>query len=143
MAEWRMKMERSMVELVSGNEERLENTRKIVSWFSSRKEMRRAVKKVFRNLTAEEDMRLTPNSFTTPSGAPVGSLAALVWAMEETEGANLQQRRKWWAFRSRRRFPTGPEEMVVGGVMAIPAPESRRTLLPLEHCVGFSLKRKG
>ena len=94
--------------------------------------MRRAAKKVFKNLTVEEDERLTPNGMTTSTGVPVSSLAALVWAMEETEGGNQEQRRKWWAFRSRRRFPAGPEEFVVGAVMAIPTPGTHWVPIQIE-----------
>ena len=42
MADWRMKMERAMVELASGDEAKLERAREVVSWFATRKEMRRA-----------------------------------------------------------------------------------------------------
>ncbi|XBI52725.1 hypothetical protein VPH35_035061 [Triticum aestivum] len=96
------------------------------------KEMRSAAKRVFRNLTVEEDERLSPNGFTTPTGAPVSSLAALVWAMEETESGNPFQRAKWWGFRSRRCYPAGPEEFVVGAVMAIPTPGMRWVPIPIE-----------
>lgn len=44
----------------------------------------------------------------------VSSLTALLWAMEETEAGNPSQAVKWWAFKSRRRAPTGPEELEVG-----------------------------
>lgn len=84
-------MERAMVDLASGDEAKLERTHEIISWFSTRKEMRHAAKAVFRNLTVEEDERLTPNGMTTPSGAPVNSLAALVWAMEGTEGGSCPE----------------------------------------------------
>ena len=120
MVDWRMKMEKAMVQLASGDEAKLARAQEVVSWFAMRRELRRAAKRVFRNLTVEEDERLAPNGFTTPTGAPVSSLAALVWAMEETEGDDQAQKQKWWALRSRRRFPTGPEEFVVGAVMAIP-----------------------
>ena len=49
---------------------------------------------MFINLTVEEDERLTPNDMTTPSGAPVSSLATLVWAMEETEFGDPAQKQK-------------------------------------------------
>ncbi|XBI32734.1 hypothetical protein VPH35_056145 [Triticum aestivum] len=116
----------------SDDKARLERAQEIVSWFSTRKEIRRAVKRVFRNLTVEEDKRLAPNGFTTPTGAPVSSLAALLWAMEETESGNPAQRAKWWGFRSCRRFPAGPEEFLVGTVMAIPTPGTRRVPISIK-----------
>ncbi|XBI13697.1 hypothetical protein VPH35_140404 [Triticum aestivum] len=125
MADWRMMVELAMVELASGDKEKLERAREIVSWFTTRKEMRHVAKEMFRNLTAEEDERLTPNGFTTPSGAPVSPLVALVWAMEEMEFGDLAQKQKWWGFRSRHRFSAGREEFVVGAVMAIPTPRTR------------------
>lgn len=94
--------------------------------------MRRAAEEVFRNLTVEEDEMLMPNGFTTPSGAPVSSLAALFWAMEETEFGDPAQKKKWWGFRSRHRFPAGPEEFVVGAVMAIPTPGTSWVPIPIE-----------
>ncbi|KAF7013047.1 unnamed protein product [Triticum aestivum] len=132
MADWRMKMERAIVELASGDEAKLARAREVVSWFATRREMRRAAKRVFRNLTVEEDERLAPNGFTTPTGAPVSALAALVWAMEEIESGDPSQRAKWWGFRSRRRHPAGPEEFVVGAVMAIPTPRTRWVPIPIE-----------
>ena len=94
--------------------------------------MQRAAKSVFRNLTVEEDERLTPNGMTTPSSASVSSLTALVWAMEETEGEDLAQKQKWWVFRSCHRFLTGPEEFMVGAVMAIPTPGTCWVLVQIE-----------
>lgn len=81
-------MERIVVELASGNEERMRKMQEIVSWFSSLNELRAAAAKFFRNLTVEEDKRLSPY------GMPVGSLAALLWAMEETETGNPSQTKK-------------------------------------------------
>ncbi|XBH73932.1 hypothetical protein VPH35_100969 [Triticum aestivum] len=132
MADWRMKMERAIVVLASGDEAKLARAHKVVSWFATRREMRRAAKRVFRNLTVEEDERLAPNGFTTPTGALVSSLAALVWAMEETKSGDPSQRAKWWGFRSRRRHSAGPEEFVVGAVMAIPTPGTRWVPIPIE-----------
>ncbi|XBH99830.1 hypothetical protein VPH35_129064 [Triticum aestivum] len=132
MAGWRMKIEKSMVELASGDEARLARAQEIMSWFSTRKEMRRTTKRVFRNLMVEEDERLTPNGFSTPTGAPVSSLATLVWAMEETEFGSQAHKTKWWGFRSHRRFPVGPEEFVVGAVMAIPTPGTRWVLISIK-----------
>ncbi|XBI09390.1 hypothetical protein VPH35_136956 [Triticum aestivum] len=127
-----MRMEKAMIELASGDEEKLARAQEVVSWFTMRKEMQRAAKRVFRNLTVEEDKRLAPNGFTTPTGAPVSSLATLVWAMEETESGDPSQRAKWWGFRSRHRYPAGPEEFVVGAVMAIPTPGTRWVPIPIE-----------
>ncbi|XBI13765.1 hypothetical protein VPH35_140456 [Triticum aestivum] len=127
MADWRMRMEKSMVVLANGNETRLERAQEIMSWFSTRKEMRRVAKRVFRNLTVEEDERLMPNGFTTPTGAPVSSLAALVWAMEETEFGSPSQKAKWWGFCSRHRFLAGPEDFVVGAV-PIPIEDSEEEM---------------
>ena len=132
MADWRMKMERAMVQLASGDEAKLARAQEVVSWFAMRRELRRAAKRVFRNLTVVEDERLAPNGFTTPTGAPVSSLAALVWTMEETELGDPSQRAKWWGFRSRRRYPAGREEFVVGAVMAIPTPGMRWVPIPIE-----------
>lgn len=61
------------------------------------------------------------NERLTHDGMPKWLLEIVPWAMEEAESNDPKQARKWRAFRSHRRAPTGLEEMKVGVVMALPS----------------------
>lgn len=118
MADWKLRLEARMLEIASGDDLKMERMREILSWFVEKRDMQAAAATAFRRLTEAEDLRLSP------TGAPVGSLKMLLWAMEEAESNNPKQAMKWRSFRSRRRSPAGTSEMVVGVVMAPSAPGS-------------------